>query len=184
MPFTDWEWENGNGRAKATIRIEEWNQKRITHTHNEYVTFIPVISVMAYSYAFVCLQRERLREWEFAFSAKTFMFTENYVDICILNTGKYVCFTHMTIWKWREWEKKGMKWKLRILIASHDLFGFFYFAFYLFFFYSYVTWIIIGIAFVMCSIVDLPSASTHQPHKYTHTHTRKCGRQWMWKVNV
>lgn len=134
MPFTDWEWENGNGRAKATIRIEEWNQKRITHTHNEYVTFIPVISVMAYSYAFVCLQRERLREWEFAFSAKTFMFTENYVDICILNTGKYVCFTHMTIWKWREWEKKGMKWKLRILIASHDLFGFFYFAFYLFFF--------------------------------------------------
>lgn len=76
--------------------------------NNEYMTFIPVISVTPYLYAWYLWR-------EFAFSAKTLYV---YRELHWYLYFEYYVFTHLT---YAKKERNG------ILIASHDLFGFFYF---------------------------------------------------------
>lgn len=111
------------------------------------MTFIPVISVTPYLYVWYLWR-------EFAFSAKTLYV---YRELHWYLYFEYYVFTHLT---YAKKERNG------ILIASHDLFGFFYF--FISFFFAlcvellfsllllllcYAIWVGIGFVFIMWSLL-------------------------------
>lgn len=115
------------------------------------MTFIPVISVTPYLYAWYLWR-------EFAFSAKTLYV---YRELHWYLYFEYYVFTHLT---YAKKERNG------ILIASHDLFGFFYFfissvffrfvcwaSFFLLLFLllllCYAIWVGIGFVFIIWSLL-------------------------------